>query len=301
MPTLTSKRVAAAAGVVGPALTKKDRQILATAISLATDRDAFSIQISGAKHGVKALIYLKQPVRSSATLAAEEDGDDLEGDESDVAGAQSDAVNAAAPAADVARRAARFTVQQPANAAAAKAAKAAAKAAKVSAKAAVKDPEPSRKRKGAEKLPPSTPRIVDKNALSARSGEPRGDADSSPTSPPAKSARSSEAGSDEDEGMAEADKDALPAAQPPQDGSWATVARRRSPTAAAPASAPEQRGGASAPAPASAAELRLQVEVGRRVVNISKEIFEAAGVPVPPGYVKVKAGGLRRVFKEMAR
>ena len=76
MPTLTSKRVAAAAGVVGPALTKKDRQILATAISLATDRDAFSIQISGAKHGVKALIYLKQPVRSSATLAAEEDGDD---------------------------------------------------------------------------------------------------------------------------------------------------------------------------------------------------------------------------------
>ena len=300
MPTLTSKRVAAAAGVVGPVLTKKDRQILATAISLATERDAFSIQISGAKHGVKALIYLKQPLRSPAVPAAEEDGDDLEGDESDVAGAQSDAVNAAAPA-DVARRAARFTVQQPANAAAAKAAKAAAKAAKVSARAVVKGPESSRKRKGAEKLPPSTPRIVDKNALSARSGEPRGDADSSPTSPPAKSARSSEAGSDEDEGMAEADKDALPAAQPPQDGSWATVARRRSPTAAAPASAPEQRGGASAPAPASAAELRLQVEVGRRVVNISKEIFEAAGVPVPPGYVKVKAGGLRRVVKEMAR
>ena len=49
------------------------------------------------------------------------------------------------------------------------------------------------------------------------------------------------------------------------------------------------------------AEQRLQAEVGRRVVNISKEIFEAAGVPVPPGYVKVKAGGLRRVFKEVAR
>ena len=99
--------------------------------------------------------------------------------------------------------------------------------------------------------------------------------------------------------MEEADKGALPAAQPPQDGSWATVARRRSPTAAAPAPASEQRGGASAPAPA--AEQRLQAEVGRRVVNISKEIFEAAGVPVPPGYVKVKAGGLRRVFKEVAR
>jgi len=76
-------------------------------------------------------------------------------------------------------------------------------------------------------------------------------------------------------------------------------APRRSPTAAAPAPAPEQRGGASAPAPA--AEQRLQAEVGRRVVYISKEIFEAAGVPVPPGYVKVKAGGLRRVFKEVAR
>ena len=45
----------------------------------------------------------------------------------------------------------------------------------------------------------------------------------------------------------------------------------------------------------------MQAEVGRRAVNISKEIFEAAGVPVPPGYVKIKAGGLRRVFKEMAR
>ena len=299
MPTLTSKRVAAAAGVVGPSLTKKDRQILATAISLATERDAFSIQISGAKHGVKALIYLKQPVRPSATLAAEEDSDDLEGDEGDVAGARGDAVTAAAPAADAARSAARFTVQKPAKAAAGKAAKAAAKAAKVSATAATKDPEPSRKRKGAEKPPPATPRLVDKNALSARSGEPQGDAGASPTSPPAKSARSSEAGSDEDEGMEETDKGALPAAQPPQDGSWATVARRRSPTAAAPAPASEQRGGASAPAPA--AEQRLQAEVGRRVVNISKEIFEAAGVPVPPGYVKVKAGGLRRVFKEVAR
>ena len=54
MPTLTSKRVAAAASVVGPVLTKKDRQILATAIGLATEQDAFSILISGAKHGVKA-------------------------------------------------------------------------------------------------------------------------------------------------------------------------------------------------------------------------------------------------------
>ena len=35
-------------------------------------------------------------------------------------------------------------------------------------------------------------------------------------------------------------------------------------------------------------------------MNISKEIFEAAGVPVPPGYVKVGAGDLRRVFKEIA-
>ena len=68
MPTLTSKRVAAAAGVVSPVLTKKDRQILATAIGLATEQDAFSILISGAKHGVKALIYLKQPVRPSAAL-----------------------------------------------------------------------------------------------------------------------------------------------------------------------------------------------------------------------------------------
>ena len=101
--------------------------------------------------------------------------------------------------------------------------------------------------------------------------------------------------------MAEADKGAhLPATQPPEDGSWATVARRRSPTAAAPAPASEQRGGASAPG-APAAEQRLQAEVGRRAVNISKEIFEAAGVPVPPGYVKIKAGGLRRVFKEVAR
>ena len=162
------------------------------------------------------------------------------------------------------------------------------------------DPEPSRKRKGADKPPPATPRLVDKNALSARSGEPRGDADASPTSPPAKSARSSEAGSDEDEGMGEADKGAqMPATQPPEDGSWAAVARRRSPTAAAPAPASEQRGGASALA--TAAEQRLQAEVGRRAVNISKEIFETAGVPVPPGYVKIKAGGLRRVFKEVAR
>ena len=38
-----------------------------------------------------------------------------------------------------------------------------------------------------------------------------------------------------------------------------------------------------------------------RAVNISKEIFQTAGVPVPPGYVKIKAGGLRRVFKEVAR
>ena len=300
MPTLTSKRVAAAAGVVGLSLTKKDRQILATAISLATERDAFSIQISGAKHGVKALIYLKQPVRPSATLAAEEDSDDLEGDEGDIAGARGDAATAAAPAADAARSAARFTVQKPAQAAAAKPAKAAAKAAKVSATAATKDPEPSRKRKGAEKPPPATPRLVDKNALSARSGEPQGDAGASPTSPPAKSARSSEAGSDEDEGMVEADKGAqMPATQPPEDGSWAAVARRRSPTAAAPAPASEQRGGASALA--TAAEQRLQAEVGRRAVNISKEVFETAGVPVPPGYVKIKAGGLRRVFKEVAR
>ena len=63
MPTLVSKRVAAAVGVVG-SLTKKDRQILATAIDLATEKDAFSIQISGVKHGVKALIYFKQPVRA---------------------------------------------------------------------------------------------------------------------------------------------------------------------------------------------------------------------------------------------
>ena len=52
---------------------------------------------------------------------------------------------------------------------------------------------------------------------------------------------------------------------------------------------------------APAAEQRLQAEVGRRAVNISKEVFETAGVPVPPGYVKIKAGGLRRVFKEVAR
>ena len=49
-------------------------------------------------------------------------------------------------------------------------------------------------------------------------------------------------------------------------------------------------------APTPAAQLRLQAEIGRRAVNISKEIFEAAGVPVPPGYVKVGAGDLRRVF-----
>ena len=123
----------------------------------------------------------------------------------------------------------------------------------MSATAATKDPEPSRKRKGAEKPPPATPRLVDKNALSARSGEPQGDAGASPTSPPAKSARSSEAGSDEDEGMVEADKGAqMPATQPPEDGSWAAVARRRSPTAAAPAPASEQRGGASALATALA-------------------------------------------------
>ena len=56
---------------------------------------------------------------------------------------------------------------------------------------------------------------------------------------------------------------------------------------------------ASAPTPA--AELRLQAELGRRAVNISKEIFEAAGVPVPPGYTKVGTGDLRRVFKQIAR
>jgi hypothetical protein len=43
------------------------------------------------------------------------------------------------------------------------------------------------------------------------------------------------------------------------------------------------------------------VEVGRRAVQISQEVFEAAGVPVPPGYVKIRAGGLRRVVKERAR
>ena len=142
--------------------------------------------------------------------------------------------------------------------------------------------------------------IVDKNALSARSGEPRRDADASPTSPPAKSARSSEAGSDGDEGVEDAQ---VRAAQPPEDGSWATVARRRSPTAAAPAPALEQRGGkGSALVPAAAgAKERLQTEIGRRAVQISQEIFEAAGVPVPQGYVKVGTGGLRRVFKERAR
>lgn len=46
---------------------------------------------------------------------------------------------------------------------------------------------------------------------------------------------------------------------------------------------------------------RLSVEVGRRAVQISQEVFEAAGVPVPPGYVKIRAGGLRRVVKERAR
>ena len=37
----------------------------------------------------------------------------------------------------------------------------------------------------------------------------------------------------------------------------------------------------------TAAEQRLQAEVGRRAVNVSKEVFETAGVPVPPGYVKI--------------
>ena len=46
----------------------------------------------------------------------------------------------------------------------------------MSAEAVVKATEPSRKRKGAEKQPPATPKIVNKNALSARSGEPQGDA-----------------------------------------------------------------------------------------------------------------------------
>ena len=123
MPTLVSKRVAAAAGVVG-SLTKKDRQILATAIDLATEKDAFSIQISGVKHGVKALIYFKQPVRANAQVA-EEDGDDLEDDEGDAAGTGDDAADAAAKAAEAAKRTARFTVQKPAKAEAAKAAKAA--------------------------------------------------------------------------------------------------------------------------------------------------------------------------------
>ena len=126
MPTLVSKRVTAAAGVVG-SLTKKDRQILATAINLATEKDAFSIQISGVKHSVKALIYFKQPVRASAQVA-EDDGDDLEGDDGDAAGSRNDAADAAATAAEAARREARFTVQQPAKAAAPKAAKAAASA-----------------------------------------------------------------------------------------------------------------------------------------------------------------------------
>ena len=44
-----------------------------------------------------------------------------------------------------------------------------------------------------------------------------------------------------------------------------------------------KEGSPSASAPTPAAE-RLQAEIGRRAVNISKEIFEAAGVPVPPGY-----------------
>ena len=59
--------------------------------------------------------------------------------------------------------------------------------------------------------------------------------------------------------------------------------------------------GSGASAPTRAAEQRLQAEIGRRAVNISKEIFEAAGVPVPPGYVKIGAGDLRRVSKEIAR
>ena len=60
-------------------------------------------------------------------------------------------------------------------------------------------------------------------------------------------------------------------------------------------------GSPPASAPTRAAEQRLQAEIGRRAVNISKEIFEAAGVPVPPGYVKIGAGDLRRVSKEIAR
>ena len=61
-------------------------------------------------------------------------------------------------------------------------------------------------------------------------------------------------------------------------------------------SLPGGRGGGT-----RAAEQRLQAEIGRRAVNISKEIFEAAGVPVPPGYTKVGSGDLRRVFKQIAR
>jgi hypothetical protein len=352
MPTLTSKRVAAAAGVVSPVLTKKDRQILATAIGLATEQDAFSILISGAKHGVKALIYLKQPVRPSAALAAEEDGDDLEGDGGDVAGAQGDAAGASAPAADAARRAARVTVQQPAKAAAAKAAKAAAKAAEVSAKAgkdaasrsaaprsqesgsskeqpAARKPvdknalsarsgkqaqqaqpaqqqqreqDASRKRKAGGKTPPATPALEDKTSSSAPPSTPAGDG-ASPTSPPAKSSRSSEAGSDAD-GMDDADAAVSPQDFPSLADAAAVPARRRGSEWQEVTRGGKSKGKGDSPpasAPTPAAELRLQAELGRRAVNISKEIFEAAGVPVPPGYTKVGSGDLRRVFKQIAR
>ena len=161
MPTLVSKRVAAAAGVVG-SLTKKDRQILATAIDLATEKDAFSIQISGVKHGVKALIYFKQPVRANAQVA-EEDGDDLEGD---AAGTGDDAADAAATAAEAAKRTARFTVQKPAKAEAAKAAKAAKAAASAKGGSAA-----SRSQERGAKERPVARTHVEKNALSARSGE----------------------------------------------------------------------------------------------------------------------------------
>ena len=341
MPTLVSKRVAAAAGVVG-SLTKKDRQILATAIDLATEKDAFSIQISGVKHGVKALIYFKQPVRANAQVA-EEDGDDLEDDEGDAAGTGDDAADAAAKAAEAAKRTARFTVQKPAKAEAAKAAKAAKAAASAKGGSAAsrsqergakekpvarthveknalsarsgeqaqqvqpaqqqqREQDDSRKRKAGGKTPPATPALEDKASSSAPPRTPAGDG-ASPTSPPAKSARSSEAGSDAD-GMDAADAAVSPQDFPSLADAAAVPARRRGSEWQEVTRGGKGKGKGGSPqasAPTRAAEQRLQAEIGRRAVNISKEIFEAAGVPVPPGYVKIGAGDLRRVSKEIAR
>ena len=293
------------------------------------------------KHGVKALIYFKQPVRANAQVA-EEDGDDLEDDEGDASGTGDDAADAAAKAAEAAKRTARFTVQKPAKAEAAKAAKAAKAAAgaqggsaasRSQERGAKEKPvarehveknalsarsgeqaqpvqpaqqqqrdQDSRKRKAGGKAPPATPALEDKASSSAPPSTPAGGG-ASPTSPPAKSARSSEAGSDAD-GVDDADVAISPQDFPSLADAAAVPARRRGSEWQEVTRGGKGKGKEGSPpalAPTPAAQLRLQAEIGRRAVNISKEIFEAAGVPVPPGYVKVGAGDLRRVFKEIAR